>query len=161
MVLARSNRDTDLKQAVGNYELTWTPRALFAPNRSMLECHGKTDIIYELEAITEVDDQRLSKRHDSQQRSPIAFHDGRPETAHTESDDPGPSTSISQPTSPTVLKYDVIPETANTLSPQVRRIAVVDGMFVGKLLKKLSKVNTVKDVSTLFNSQLINITLWL
>ena len=161
MVLARSNRDIDLKQAVGNYELTWTPTALFAPNRSMLECHGKTDLIHELEAITEVDDQRLSTRHDSQQRSPIAFHDGRPETAHTESDDPGPSTSISQPTSPTVLRYDVIPETANTLSPQVRRIVVVDGMFVVKKLKKSSKVNTVKDVSTLFNSQLINITLWL
>ena len=69
-----------------------------------------------------------------------------------------PSTSISQPTSPTVLQYDVIPETVNTLPPQVRRIAVVDGMFVVKKLKKSSKVNIVKDVSTLFNSQLINMT---
>ena len=82
------------------------------------------------------------------------MHDGRPETAHTESDDPGPSTSISQPTSPTVLHYDVIPIAANTLPPQVRSIAVVDGMFDVKKLKKSSKVNTVKDVSTLFNSQL-------
>ena len=73
MVLARSNRDIDLKQAVGNYELTLTPRALFAPNRSMLACYGKTDFIHELEAITEVDNPRLSKRHDSQQRNPIAF----------------------------------------------------------------------------------------
>ena len=76
----------------------------------------------------------------------------------TESDDLGPSTSISQPTSPTDLQYDVIPESANTLPPQVRRIAVVDGMFVVKKLKKSSKVNTVKDVSTLFNSQFINMT---
>ena len=69
-----------------------------------------------------------------------------------------PSTSISQPTCPTVLQYDVIPETVSILPPQVRRIAVVDGMFVVKKLKKSSKVNIVKDVSTLFNSQLINMT---
>ena len=43
MVLARSNRDIDLKQAVGNYEFILTPRALFAPNRSMFKCHGKAD----------------------------------------------------------------------------------------------------------------------
>ena len=54
--------------------------------------------------------------------------------------------------------YDVIPETANTLPPQVRRVAVVDGMFVVKKLQKSSKVNTEKDVSTLFNSQLISMT---
>ena len=30
MVLAGSNRDIDLKQAVSNYELTLTPRVLFA-----------------------------------------------------------------------------------------------------------------------------------
>ena len=62
MVLARSKRDIDLKQAVGNYELTLTPRVPFAPNRSMLECHGKTYFIHELKAITEVDDPRLSTR---------------------------------------------------------------------------------------------------
>ena len=45
MVLPRSNRDIDL-----DYELTLTSRALLAPNRSMLECHGKTDLIHELEA---------------------------------------------------------------------------------------------------------------
>ena len=64
VVLAGSNRDIDLKQAVGNYELTLTPRVLFAPIRSILECHGKTDLIHELKAITEVDDPRLSTRHD-------------------------------------------------------------------------------------------------
>ena len=32
MVLAGSNRDIDLKQAVGNYKFTLTSRVLFAPN---------------------------------------------------------------------------------------------------------------------------------
>ena len=30
----------------------------------MLECQGKTDLIHELEAITEVNNPRLSTRHD-------------------------------------------------------------------------------------------------
>ena len=40
------------------------------------------------------------------------------------------------------LQFDVIPETANTLSPQVRRIAMVDGMFVGKSLKLVHSSTT-------------------
>ena len=31
MVLTKSNRDIDQKNALGNYEFTLTPRALFAP----------------------------------------------------------------------------------------------------------------------------------
>ena len=38
MILTRSNRDIDQKNAVGNYEFTLTPRALFAPDGSMLAC---------------------------------------------------------------------------------------------------------------------------
>ena len=36
MVIARSNRDIDQKQAVGTYEFTLTPRALFSANGSVL-----------------------------------------------------------------------------------------------------------------------------
>ena len=132
MVLARSSRDIDLKQALGNYEFTLTPRALFAPNGSMLECHGKADLIHELEAITEPDV-------------------------------PEPSASTSQHADPAVLQDDR-PEIASTSSPQVidpcpcRRIAVVDGMVVVKKLQKSSTVNTVNDVSTLFNSHVMNMT---
>ena len=36
MGLTRSNRDIDQKDAVGNYEFTLTPRALFAPDGSIL-----------------------------------------------------------------------------------------------------------------------------
>jgi len=39
LVLARSNRQIDQKQAVGNYEFTQTPRALFAPQWGYTAMH--------------------------------------------------------------------------------------------------------------------------
>ena len=36
MVLARSNRDIDQKQALGSYEFTLTPRSLFTPDGEVL-----------------------------------------------------------------------------------------------------------------------------
>ena len=47
MVLARSNRDIDQKQAVGTYEFTLTPRALF-PQMARC-CHAMSKLIHELE----------------------------------------------------------------------------------------------------------------
>ena len=52
MVLARSNRDIDQKQAVGTYEFTLTPRALFSPNGSVLPCNDKSKLIHVLEKLT-------------------------------------------------------------------------------------------------------------
>lgn len=51
MVLTRSNRDIDQKNAVGNYEFTLTPRALFAPDGSMLMCTDKSKLIHDLEKL--------------------------------------------------------------------------------------------------------------
>ena len=51
MVLTRSNRDIDQKNAVGNYEFTLTPRALFAPDGSMLQCIDKSKLIHNLEKL--------------------------------------------------------------------------------------------------------------
>ena len=51
MVLTRSNRDIDQKDAVGNYEFTLTPRALFAPDGSMLACTDKSKLIHILETL--------------------------------------------------------------------------------------------------------------
>ena len=51
VVLARSNRDIDQKQAIGNYELTLTPRALFAQNGAMLPCTDKAKLIHLLEKL--------------------------------------------------------------------------------------------------------------
>ncbi len=45
MVLARSNRDINQKEAIGNYEFTVTPRALFAPDGTILPCQDKSKLI--------------------------------------------------------------------------------------------------------------------
>ena len=49
MVLARSSRDIDQKHAIGNYEFTLTPRALFAPDGSILPCTDKSKLIHSLD----------------------------------------------------------------------------------------------------------------
>ncbi|KAL8597167.1 hypothetical protein ACOMHN_050503 [Nucella lapillus] len=46
MVLARSNRDINQKDAIGNYEFTLTPRALFAPDGIVLPCQDKSKLIH-------------------------------------------------------------------------------------------------------------------
>lgn len=58
MVLARSNRDIDQRNAVGNYEFTLTPRSLFAPDGSMLPCTDKSKMIHILEKLANTDEQR-------------------------------------------------------------------------------------------------------
>lgn len=51
MVLARSHRDVDQKNAIGNHEFTLTPRALFAPDGSILPCTDKAKLIHSLEHL--------------------------------------------------------------------------------------------------------------
>ena len=51
MVLARSNRVIDLKNAGGNYEFIRTPRALFAPDGFILPCTDKSKLIHYLEKL--------------------------------------------------------------------------------------------------------------
>ena len=51
MILTRSNRDIDQKNAVGNYEFKLTPRALFAPDGSKLACIDKSKLIHDLEKL--------------------------------------------------------------------------------------------------------------
>ncbi len=51
MVLTRSNRDIDQKNAIGSYEFTLTPRALFAPDGTMLPCTDKSKLIHNLEKL--------------------------------------------------------------------------------------------------------------
>ena len=55
MVLARSSRQIDQKQAIGNYEFTLTPRALFAPNGNLLPCTDKSNLIHLLENFAKKD----------------------------------------------------------------------------------------------------------
>ena len=53
MVLARSSRDIDQKNAIRNYEFTLTPRALFAPDGSVLPCTDKSKLIHCLQHLVE------------------------------------------------------------------------------------------------------------
>ena len=48
LILTRSNRGIDQKNADGNYEFTLTQRALFAPDGSMLPCTDKSKLIHNL-----------------------------------------------------------------------------------------------------------------
>lgn len=52
MVLAKSSRDIDQKQAIGNHEFTLTPRALFAPGGSVLPCTDKSKLIHIIQKLT-------------------------------------------------------------------------------------------------------------
>jgi len=45
-VTARSNRDIDQKDAIRNCEFTLTPRALFAPDGTVLPCQDKSKLIH-------------------------------------------------------------------------------------------------------------------
>ena len=53
MVLARSNRDMDLKKCSRDLRISLTPRALFAPDGSILPCTDKSKLIHYLEKLGE------------------------------------------------------------------------------------------------------------
>lgn len=130
MVLARSNRDIDLKQAIGNYEFTLTPRALFAPNGAMLPCTDKSKLIHLLEKLGTAeppdDDQQQLQDASGLQRD--AVDSETMDFTHTEGD-------------------------------TNRKIALMDGMVVvQKLTKKPATVVTVKDLSECFNARLMSLT---
>lgn len=52
LVLSRS-RDIDQKKAIGNYEFTQVPRALFASDGEILPCTDKSMLIHRLEKLVE------------------------------------------------------------------------------------------------------------
>jgi len=51
MVLARSSRHINQKEAIGNHEFTVTPRALFAPDGTILPCMDKSKLIHLLQKL--------------------------------------------------------------------------------------------------------------
>ena len=55
LVLAISNRHIDQRDAIGCYEFTLTPRALFAPSGIMLPCTDKAKLIHLLVKLAEAD----------------------------------------------------------------------------------------------------------
>ena len=46
MILTKSSHDVDQMDAIGNYEFSLTPRALFAPNGDLLPCLDKSKLIH-------------------------------------------------------------------------------------------------------------------
>ena len=66
VILARSNRGIDQKQAVGTYEFTLTPRSLFSPDGAVLPCSDKSKLIHALEKMVTTDTD-----HADQQEQPI------------------------------------------------------------------------------------------
>ncbi|KAJ4946949.1 hypothetical protein JOQ06_008992, partial [Pogonophryne albipinna] len=129
MVLARSNRDINQKESIGNYEFTLTPRALFASNGTILPCHDKSKLISLLEKLT-----REDVPHEDHQLPQAGS------TTHQDAMDTG------------------FTDTTSTDQPS-RKIALVDGMvLVQRLSKKPSTVVTVKDLSGCFNDRLMSLT---
>jgi len=55
MVMARSSRDINQKEAIGNHEFTLTPRALFAPDGTILSCLDKSKLIHLLNKLATAD----------------------------------------------------------------------------------------------------------
>lgn len=51
MVLARSSRNINQKEAIGNHEFTLTPRAFFAPDGTILPCLDKSKLIHVLNKL--------------------------------------------------------------------------------------------------------------
>jgi hypothetical protein len=49
LVLAQSSREIDQKHAIGNFEFTLIPRALFTPDGALLPCTDKSKLIPLLE----------------------------------------------------------------------------------------------------------------
>jgi hypothetical protein len=51
MVLVRSSRDINQKEAIGNHEFTLTPRAFSAPDGTILTCMDKSKLIHLLNKL--------------------------------------------------------------------------------------------------------------
>ena len=73
-VLARSSRDINQKEAIGYYEFTVTPRAIFAPDGTILPCLDKSKLIHLLDkfatAETPQEDQQPENGMDTTPDAP-------------------------------------------------------------------------------------------
>ena len=73
MVLARSSRDINQKEAIGNHEFTLTPRAFFAPDGTILPCLDKSKLIHFLNKLaTEETPQENQQPEDGMDITPDA-----------------------------------------------------------------------------------------
>lgn len=155
MVLARSSRDINQKYAIGNYEFTLTPRALFAPSGSILPCNDKSKLIHVLEKLSRTDAPAVEypqPDEDAQMAAgDVSNEDPRADVLDVHDEDP--QANIGE-----LRTDDRLSDTDDAPNP-CRKIAVVDGMvLVQKMTKKPATVVTVKDLSECFNERLTNLT---
>ncbi|KAK5915520.1 hypothetical protein CesoFtcFv8_001103 [Champsocephalus esox] len=130
MEMSASGPPFNQKEAIGNYEFTLTPRALFASNGTILPCHDKSKLISLLEKRT-----REDVPHEDHQLPQAGS------TTHQDPMDTG------------------FTDTTSTDQSSRKKIALVDGMvLVQRLSKKPSTVVTVKDLSGCFNDRLMSLT---
>ena len=109
MILSKSSREIDQKQAISIYEFTMTLRSLFTPDGEILPCTDKSKLIQAIEDVS-TDEQQNTL-----------------DSSSVENIDP--------------------------------KVAVVDGMnLVQKLTTKMTSVETVKDLSVIFNKSLLTLT---
>ena len=78
MVLSRSSRDIDQKHAIGNYEFTLIPRALCAPDGSILPGADKSKLIHSLDNFgkttdTHADAQAAEATDDKMTKKPATI----------------------------------------------------------------------------------------
>src|SRR6218665_2988861 len=64
MVLAKSSRDINQKEAIANFEFTVAPRALFSPDGTILQCRDKSKLIHLLNKLPTI--QPLSQEGELQ-----------------------------------------------------------------------------------------------
>ena len=159
MVLTKSSRDINQKEAIGNYEFTLTPTPLFAPNGLVLPCMDKAKLINLLEELPNA--QVLPQEH---QMLPQEDH------VQLQEDQVLPQERLVVQHETNVLSAEgqVLPVQVVTTDaahlidePELnssRKIAVVDGMVIVRKLKKTSAIQTVKDLSQSFFGKLINLT---
>ena len=80
MVLSRSRCDINQKEAIGNYEFTLTPRALFGPDGTVLPCLDKSKLIHLLEKLT----IEYMPQEDKVQNAEISVHQDAIDTCFTD-----------------------------------------------------------------------------
>ena len=66
MVLAKSSRDINQKEAIGNHKFILTPRALFSPDGTILPCLDKSKLIHLLNKLAIAEKQKLHRKTSSQ-----------------------------------------------------------------------------------------------
>ena len=77
MILSKSSREIDQKQAISTFEFTMTPRSLFTPDGEILPCTDKSKLIQAIEDVSTDEQQNTLDSSSGENIDPkIAVVDG-------------------------------------------------------------------------------------